>query len=470
MVPMQDISRRSMLRSAACGFGYMAFSALAASEARAAALTQPATAGGPPTPTGYLNPLLPRPSHFAPRAKRVIFLFMQGGPSHVDTFDYKPQLIKDAGKKGEKGSLLAPQFAFKQHGKSGLWISDLFPNIASHADEMCILNGMHTDNPAHPQATIALHTGSVQFVRPSVGAWVLYGLGTVNQNLPGFITINPPGRLGGTQNYGNAFLPAAYQGTRIGGENGKESQNIPNLVNDTMPQPMQRRQLDLVQSMNRDLVERLGMDHDVEGVIESYELAFRMQSTVPEVMNTAGESKQTLDLYGINNSATSRFGMQCLMARRFAEQGVRYIEVCHAGWDQHNNLKAKLTSNSREIDQPIGALLTDLSQRGMLEETLVIWGGEFGRTPSGQNGDGRNHNNRGYSMWMAGGGVKGGTAFGATDPHGSSAVEGKMHTHDLHATTLALMGLDHERLTYRYSGRDFRLTDVAGKVARAILA
>ena len=459
MNPMNEMSRRAMLRSAACGFGYLAFAGLA-SEVAAAAES-----------ASYQNPLAPRTPHFAPRAKRVIFMFMQGGPSHLDTFDHKPSLDKMDGERSGNRQYFASPFKFNRHGSSGLPISELYPHLAQHADDLCMLNGMHTDNPAHPQATIMLHTGSSLFVRPSIGSWVLYGLGTVNQNLPGFVTINPLSRLGGAQNYGSAFLPAAYQGMKLGSD-GRDGDDgaLPNLKNPSLAAPLQRRQLDLVQSMNRDLLQRQGVNTEIEGVIESFELAFKMQATVPDVLDIRGESQATLDSYGIGKGATDRFGMQCLMARRFAEAGVRFIEVTHTGWDHHNNLNKRLSANAQATDQPIAALLTDLKQRGMLEDTLLVWGGEFGRTPYGQGRDGRNHNNRGYTMWLAGGGVKGGLRFGATDDTGYEAVENKVHTHDLHATILHLLGLDHEKLTYRYSGRDFRLTDVHGVVPREILA
>jgi hypothetical protein len=323
---------------------------------------------------------------------------------------------------------------------------------------------MYTDNPAHPQATIALHTGSATFVRPSVGAWVLYGLGTQNQNLPGFITINPPANLGGAQNYSNAFLPAAYQGTRVG-NNG----SISNIAH-ALTSGQQRKQLDLVQVMNKELAARHGGNSELDGVIESYELGFRMEGAVPDLMDISKESRSTLDLYGVGNGPASTFGRQCLMARRFAEAGVRFIEINHGGWDQHSNLVAKHTSNATEVDKPIAGLITDLKQRNMLKDTLIVWGGEFGRTPAAQSNDGRNHNNRGYTMWMAGGGVKGGQAYGKTDEYGATSVENKVHTHDLHATILALLGLDHERLTYRYAGREFRLTDVKGNVVKDIIA
>ena len=449
-------TRRNLLKSAACGFGYLAFAGLAA---QAAAAEQGPAAG----------PLAPKLPHFRPRAKRVIFLFMQGGPSHVDTFDYKPRLTADHGKPGERrGRLLASPFKFQRHGKSGLWVSELFPNVAAHADELCVLNGMHCDNPAHPQATIQLHTGNPQFVRPSVGAWVLYGLGSGNANLPGFITINPPGGLGGAQNYGSAFLPAAYEGTRIDGDG---TRPLSNIASRALSPQKQRRQLDLLQSMNQDLLARSGENQQIEGLIESYELGFRMQSAVPDVMDVSKEPQETLDLYGVGGGRPSdTFGRQCIMARRFAEAGVRFIEVCHQGWDQHKNLSDRLTANTRATDRPIAGLLTDLKRRGLLEDTLIVWGGEFGRTPFAQGNDGRDHNNRGYTMWLAGGGVKGGLAHGATDEHGGKAVDGKVHVHDLHATVLHQLGLDHEKLTYRYAGRDFRLTDVHGNVVREVVA
>ena len=453
-------SRREFLKSAGSGLGYLAMAGLA-SNAAAASPVHGETKG----------------PHFKPRARRVIRLFMQGGPSHVDTFDYKPELIKANGKAGgiaKKGfgavrkndKLLAPLWKFAQHGQSGLWISELFPHLAELADDLCLLNGMHTDVAAHPQATIMAHTGSVTFVRPSVGAWVLYGLGVDNEDLPGFVTINPLNRLGGAQNYGSAFLPAEFQATKI------TNNRIDNLENRHLTNAQQRRQLDLVREMNQDLAARAGGDDGVEGVISSLELAFRMQDSVPEVLDIASESEATRQLYGIGRGMpTNNFGTQCLMARKLAEAGVRYIELTHGGWDQHNNLRQRLATNARATDKPIAALIFDLKRRGLLEDTLIVWGGEFGRTPVQQTakGDGRRHNNRGFSMWMCGGGVRGGMRYGATDPLGFAAVEDKMHIHDLHATMLHLLGIDHERLTYRYSGRDFRLTDVHGVVAKDIL-
>jgi len=328
---------------------------------------------------------------------------------------------------------------------------------------------MHTDIPNHPQAFVQLHTGSSQFIRPSMGAWVLYGLGTENENLPGFITLSPPLQFG-AQNFGSAFLPAVYQGTRIGSlRENNPSASLGNIENRLLTNPQQRRQLDLVQAMNRDFLHATDGHAEVEGVIQSYELAFRMQAEVPELLDLKGESTDTLARYGVGDAPTDSFGRQCLLARRFAERGVRFIEVNHGGWDQHQNLESALRRNCRAIDRPIGALLADLQSRGMLDETLVVWGGEFGRTPDSRRPDGRDHNAKGFTFWMAGGGVRPGTSFGSTDEYGSKAVENAVHVHDLHATLLHLLGLDHERLTYRYGGRDHRLTDVKGSVVKGIV-
>jgi hypothetical protein len=459
------LSRRDLLQSASCGFGMLAFAGLFGKSALAAA-------------TDTDNPLSAKQPHFAPKAKRVIFMFMQGGPSHVDTFDYKPALERDDGKApgqavGGKGNrkLMKSPWTFSPSGNSGLPISELFPNVAKHADDLCLLNSMVTDLPNHPQASVQLHTGSFQFVRPSMGAWVLYGLGTENQELPGFITINPITRVGGAVNFGSSFLPAPFQGTAIGGEGQKlAGASIPNLANRNLTKDQQRKQLDLLQTINRDRLTKDKVNSELEGVIESYELAFRMQSAVPKIMDTTDESPSTLEAYGIGNGPTDNFARQCLLARRFAEAGVRFIELGMGGWDQHGQLRNALTRNCTAIDQPIAALLNDLKLRDMLKDTLVVWGGEFGRTPHAQNEDGRDHNATGYSMWLAGGGVKGGLRYGATDEHGIRAEEKKMHVHDLHATVLHLLGLDHTRLTYPYSGRDFRLTDVHGNVATEIIA
>ncbi|MCA9204568.1 MAG: DUF1501 domain-containing protein [Planctomycetales bacterium] len=466
MNPSTRFSRRQLLQSSACGFGYLALAGMANSVR--AGETQ--------------NPLAPRPTHHAPRAKRVIFVFMHGGPSQVDTFDYKPQLDKDDGKelpfepaknlsRGIQRKMMKSPWAFRQYGECGMWVSDLFPNVARHADDLCVVNSMHTDGQSHGQAVMRLHTGENTFVRPSVGAWVNYGLGTENENLPGFVTICPPRGHGGTRNYGSAFLPAVYQGTRIGdpGQALKDAQ-IGNIENPELTSDLQRRQLNLLQSMNRESADRNPANTQLEGVIESYELAFRMQSSVPRLMDLAGESAETLKQYGVGNGVTDDFGRQCLMARRLAENGVRFIELTHDNWDHHGGVAKNMPLRCSQVDQPIAALLQDLSQRGLLDDTLVLWGGEFGRTPDDPRGDGRGHNKDGFTMWLAGGGVRGGMNWGATDEYGYEAVEGRVHVHDLHATILHLMGLDHTRLTFRYGGRDFRLTDVFGNVVRPIIA
>jgi hypothetical protein len=450
-------SRRQLLQSASCGFGYLAFAGLAQ---QAAAAESPAKRG----------------PHFAARAKRIIFLCMQGGPSHLDTFDYKPILKAGSSPSG----LLSSPFPFQQHGKSGLWMSDRFPNLARHADDLCVINSMHTNVPNHPQSFLMLHTGEFRFTRPSMGAWLLYGLGSENQDLPGFVTINPPTNQGGAQNYGNAFLPAAYQATRIGEEGGGAP--IGN-IQPAQSASAQRRQLDLLNAMNQELATRNEVDPAVEGVIHSFELGFRMQTALPAALDISKESPKTLEMYGINGRAagggkgkaakgrgTGNFAQQCLMARRLVEKGVRFVEVGLGGWDTHNGLKNRLTSLCEQIDQPMAALLTDLKQRGLLDDTIVMWGGEFGRTPRGQGQDGRNHNAEGFSMWLAGGGVKGGQRVGSTDETGARAVENKVHHHDLHATLLHLFGLDHQKLTYRYGGRDYSLTDIHGRVVKEMLS
>ncbi|MDF2376416.1 MAG: DUF1501 domain-containing protein [Verrucomicrobiales bacterium] len=454
-------SRRQILQSASSGFGYLAFSALTSLAARSSF-------------GAAVNPLAPKTPHFGGTAKRVIFMAMQGAPSHVDTFDYKPRLNKDNGQDAKGfAKLLGSPFEFTQHGQSGLPISSLFPNLAGHADDLCLINSMHTDLPNHPQATTQMHTGNFQFVRPSMGAWTLYGLGTENDSLPGFITLSPPN---GAQNYGSAFLPAIYQGTPIGQQArnrfvAQEAQDeVKNISNPKLSKDLQRVQLDYLKSLNAGKLQRDEYHPDVEGIIESYELAFRMQDELPEVMALSDEPESIRKLYGLDDRTTGAFAQQCIKARRLAEAGVRFIQLNHGNWDHHRNLKGGLEQNCAEIDRPIAALLEDLKQRDMLKDTLVIWAGEFGRTPHGQNGNGRDHNNKGYSLWMAGGGVKGGLRYGATDEHGYQAVENKVHIHDWHATILHTLGLDHKNLTYQYTGRDFRLTDVHGEVVKGILA
>jgi hypothetical protein len=457
------ISRRAVLRSVASGFGYLAFAGLAHAEA-----------------TKKAGALAPKETHFAPKAKRIIFLCMNGGPSHVDLFDYKPELNKRSGEDSPVGGgkLLGSPFKFKQHGKGGVWISELFPELSKHADDLCVVNSMHTDLPNHPQAFLQMHCGIFQFQRPSLGAWALYGLGTENANLPGFLTLNPPLNNGGPANYGSSFLPAVYQGTKIGGRAGPgQQQSVSNIKNPKQSMPAQRVQLDFVQQLNRNALEAGGENPGIEGLIDSYELAFRMQGELPKLMDLSRETAATQKLYGIDGGGAGAagpfgagFGRACLLARRFVEAGVRFVEITMPGWDHHRNLKDDLTRSCTTIDKPIAGLLADLKARDMLKDTLVIWGGEFGRTPYAQGPDGRDHNSKGYSTWMAGGGVKGGFNYGKTDEYGFEAVADRMHVHDWHATILHLLGLDHEKLTYRYAGREMRLTDVKGTVATGVLA
>lgn len=458
-LPLIDrpVHRREVLRSAGAGFGYLALAGLLGSQpqiVRAAEGTLPA-------------PLAPKPPHFPVKAKRIIFLFMQGSISQMDTWEYKPKVQDDNGKVGPGGgTVTGSKFAFAQHGQTGTWVSELFPHSAKLVDKLCFLRGLHTDTPAHPQAVMQLHTGTAlaSLTRPSMGAWLMYGLGTENQDLPGYITINPPPNFGGAANYGSAFLPAHFQGTRI-----NDQGYMPDL-HAASDVTLQRRQLDLIQAMNNDLRATAGAPDQLDGVIASYELAFKMQGKVPELLDISKEPQSVLDSYGVKPGPQGAFARQCLMARRLSEAGVRFVEICQPGWDHHNNLHQGLIDNSRMVDQPTAALLTDLEQRGLLEETLVVFGSEFGRLPTNQGVDGRDHNITGYPMWLAGAGVKKGFSYGATDEYGIHAVEGRMHTTDLHATLLALMGLNHEELTYRYGGREFRLTDVAGVVNKDIMA
>lgn len=409
-------------------------------------------------------------------------LFMNGAPSHVDTFDYKPALVKADGQSGGgRGRLMGPISKFRKRGHSGLWISDLFPGIADHADDLCLIRSMHSDQPNHPTAERAAHTGSAQFVRPSLGAWSVYGLGTENANLPGFVMMGQGGRAGRVC-FGSSFLPARYQATTVntgsgdaGGRGfsrrsggGDSSEAIPNITNSTLDQRSQRTQLDLLARLNQATLKQEVHQPQVEGIMQSYELAFRMQSSMPQVMDLSRETQKTKEMYGIGEDATDTFGTQCLLARRMAEAGVRFIEVGTSGWDHHTQLAERLPQSCEAVDRPIAGLLADLKQRDLLKDTLVVWAGEFGRTPHGSGG--RGHNNRGYTTWMAGGGVKGGFSYGSTDELGAEASEDRMHTHDWHATILHLLGLDHEKLTYQYAGRPFRLTNVAGKVAKGILA
>ncbi len=462
-----------MLKTCGAGFGMLAFAALFGQEASASTLD--AQCLSPST-------LAPRNPHFTARAKRVIFLFMHGGPSQVDTFDPKPLLARDSGKPypfakprvqfAETGGLLQSPWEFKKYGQSGIEVSDLFPNVGRCVDDLCVVRSIYSDNTAHGGALLQLHTGSDTFVRPSIGSWITYGLGTENQNLPGFITICPTLGHGGVQNWSSAFLPAAYQGTPIGNASvPAEKAQISYIKNPETSPSLQRMQLDMLKSLNEDQLRHWGSDPELEARIQSFELAFRMQTETPRLMDISDESKATIALYGIGEKPTDNFGRQCLLARRFCEAGVRFVQVTHSyKWDQHGELRKGHGANAAEVDKPMAGLLKDLKTRGLLDDTLVLWGGEFGRTPTAQGGDGRDHNPHGYTMWMAGGGVKPGTVYGATDDYGYYAVENKMHIHDLHATILHLLGMDHTKLTYRYAGRDFRLTDVSGNVHQGIIA
>jgi hypothetical protein len=449
------LNRRAALQSLSCGFGWLALGDLARRAEAAGA-------------TGE--------THFPAKAKRVIFLCMRGGPSHVDTLDYKPQLSKDSGKDGRRrgSQLLGSPWKFQQHGQSGLWLSDLLPNLGGQADKLCVLNAMHTAVPAHPQAFVALHTGTARFVRPSLGAWTMYGLGSTNENLPGFVTITPPSGFGGSQNYGAGFLPADTQATRLGTEGRALGNAMVSNLKPSQSMVSQRRELELLNQFNQAQSTRgttaAVEDPEIDGLIKSFELGFRMQSELPSVLDIQGESAETLKLYGIGETSTDDFGRKCLLARRMIEAGVRFVEVTHGNWDQHANLKTALERNCEAIDQPAAGLLADLEARGLLDETLVIWSGEFGRTPHAQGNDGRDHNNEAFSCWMAGGGVRGGMRYGESDEYGYESVVNPTSLHDWHATILHLLGLDHERLTFNYAGRDFRLTDVYGDVIRDIIA
>lgn len=393
-----NVGRRAILRSAGAGFGYLALAGLLGEAGAKAAETNP------PSPLG------PKPPHFKPKAKRIIFVFMEGAISGVDTFDYKPELQKNDGKSGPGGgTLTASKFHFKQYGQTGTWFSELLPNIATHADELCWLRGLHTDTPAHPQAVVQLHTGSANaaLTRPSMGAWLLYGLGTENQDLPGYVTINPPPNFGGAVNFGSAFLPAHYQGTRI-----SDQGYLPNLKA-VSPEALERKQLDLVQAMNRDYAATSGAPDPAEGIIQSYELAFRMQGKVPDLLDISKEPQKVRDAYGVKPGPAGSFARQCLMARRLSQAGVRFVEICQPGWDHHTNLHKGLIDRCGSIDQPTAALLTDLKERGLLDDTLVLFGSEFGRLPMAQGPDGRDHNITGYSMFLAGAGVKKASATAA---------------------------------------------------------
>ncbi|MBL8172311.1 MAG: DUF1501 domain-containing protein [Acidobacteria bacterium] len=474
-------SRRSWLRAAGLGFGSLALAGLCGDENHAYGNSQSALSISQAD-----NPLAPRAPHFAPKAKRVIFLFMHGGPSSIDSFDPKERLVRDHGKPlpikrplafadGPVGPLMKPLWPFKHCGESGIPVSDLWPHVRECVDDMTIIRSMVGEGVDHGAALLQTFTGVSNFVRPSMGSWAVYGLGTENQNLPGFITIKPALSHGGAKNWSSAFLPGAYQGTAIGNSGLKvddiKNEPIEYLLGKHLSPDEQRFELEMLQNINRRHKELRKQDPQLEARIQAFELAFRMQTEAPEAFQVDKESDATKKLYGLDNPITADFGWQCLLARRLAERGVRYIQCTHSyKWDQHEDLYNLHNKNAREVDQPIAGLLKDLKARGLLKDTLVIWAGEFGRTPVSESGDGRDHNPYGYTIWMAGGGVKPGFVYGATDDIGYHAVEDRMHIHDFHATVLHLLGLDHERLTYRFSGRDFRLTDVAGVVAKQIIA
>ncbi|MCS6953557.1 MAG: DUF1501 domain-containing protein [Bryobacterales bacterium] len=418
------------------------------------------------------DPLAPKPPHFPARAKRVIFLFMTGGASHVDTFDPKPKLFADHGKKYKNGRyLIRPRFTFKPYGKSGIEVSELFPHVGECVDDICVIRSMRNDHGDHFEATLGIHTGSVTFTRPSMGSWISYGLGTENRNLPSFVVIAPHLPYAGGQVWSSDFLPACHQGVRI--VPGPEP--IPHMTPRTPSAELQEMELGLIEFFNRRHL--AGREHDaaLAARIKSFEVAFGMQKEAPEAFDLSQESDATLEMYGLERGSTQGFAWQCLVARRLAERGVRFIELIDTGasnnWDAHGDIATHIPL-ARNVDRPIAALLKDLKQRGMLDETLVVWTTEFGRTPFHEKPDakGREHHARAYSSWLAGGGVKGGMVYGETDEYGIEIAANEMHIHDFHATILHLLGLDHTRLTYRHAGRDFRLTDVAGRVIREILA
>jgi hypothetical protein len=472
------LTRREALGRCANGFGLLALAALLGDEAFAAARdAAPSDAA--------LDPLAPKPPHFAPRAKRVIFLFMSGGPSHVDLFDPKPRLIADAGKpppfelpklmRTKTGNLLPSPWKFEKHGEAGIEMSELLPHLARRADDLCVIRSMVADNINHNGACLQMNTGEQAFSRPSMGSWLLYGLGTVNRDLPGFVVLSPAQPAQGAPLWSSAFLPATFQGTLVS----DLAHPIADLSNSRRTAARQRDDLDALREFDRVHAARREADARLDARVASFELAFRMQAQAPEAFDLSNESAATRRLYGLDDPVTETFGKQCLLARRLAERGVRMIQVYHTQtkhrascqlWDQHGSLRAELANNCAATDLPVAGLLADLDARGLLDDTLVVWGGEFGRTPTAEGTDGREHHPFGFTMWLAGGGVKRGYAHGATDEFGWHAVQDKVHVHDLHATILHLMGLDHEKLTFRHAGRDWRLTDVYGNVVTELLA
>jgi hypothetical protein len=452
------INRRQYLTQNGMGFGMLGLSSLLASE------TQAET---PAETSSTSSPLSVKPAHFKPKAKRVIFLFMNGGPSHVDTFDPKPELKKQEGQPGKGGNYMPSPFKFQQHGEAGIAMSELYPNLARCADELCVLRGMHTTTPNHEPGLLMMNSGAQQPIRPCLGSWLTYGLGTDNQNLPGFVVLCPGKPVVGPALWGNSFLPGVFQGTHINNASVDPQKVIGHVRNQNLSRGTQRGVMDLLQSMNHQHLENRYHDPQLEARIESLEIAYRMQTEAQEAFDVSTETKTTLEQYGPGEFATG-----CLLARRLVERGVRMVQLYYGNgqpWDAHGNIMDH-QRDAGKSDQPIAALIEDLRQRGLLDETLIIWGGEFGRTPTAQGSTGRNHHNTGFTVWLAGGGSKRGYIHGATDELGVNAVENRMDVHDLHATILHLMGLDHTQLTYRYSGRDFRLTDVHGHVAHEIIA
>jgi hypothetical protein len=430
-------------------------------------------APAPEIPPGDTSMLVPKTPPYPAKAKHVVHIFAQGAPSHIDTFDPKPELEKYDGQPlpGMSGVAMKSPFKFEKRGKSGIDVSEVFPNIGEHVDDMAIIRSMWTDIPAHEVASVMMNTGSLRIAKPCLGSWLVYGLGTENQNMPGFISLRPGGGLppGGSQNWQSAFLPGVYQGTSVNTQSPAVEVMIQNIKNAYLPLAEQRRQLDLIHQLNEIHAQNLQKDALLEARIEASEIAFKMQTAASDAFNINGEPGAVRTMYG-----NTPQGRQMLIARRLIERGVRVVQVWAGGWDHHSDIQGKLKKSALEIDQPVGAFLTDLKQRGLLDETLVVWGGEFGRKPTkdrnGNDVPGRDHNGKGFTTWLAGGGVKGGTIYGATDQFGYAATENKVHVHDLHATILSLLGFDHTKLTYRYNGRDFRLTDVAGQVVKGIIA
>src|SRR4051794_10229783 len=455
-------SRRDFLTRLGMGFGAISL----------ASLLHEDFVGNANAATPLLSPLAPKDPQFPAKAKRVIHIFASGAPSQVDTWDPKPMLSQYSGKTiGGRGVAMPSPFKFSPHGRSGIPVSEVFPNLANHVDDMAIIRSMHTDIPAHEIATVMMNTGSRQLARPCLGSWAVYGLGSENQNMPGFISLRNGGGLppGGTQNWGSAFLPGVYQGTSINTQAGSVTEMIQNIRNPYISEEEQRRQLDLIHQLNELHAQNLQKDAQLEARIEAYEIAFKMQSAATDAFEYHKEPQNVRDLYGDSGQ-----GRQMLIARRLLERGVRFVQVWAGGWDHHQDIETRLPERAKEIDKPLSAFLTDLKRLGLLDSTLVIWGGEFGRQPTrdrnGNDNPGRDHNAKAFSVWMAGGGIKGGTVWGSTDDFGGQAVDKPVHVHDLHATILSLLGFDHTKLTYRYNGRDFRLTETYGNIVKGVIA